>query len=174
MEDVVVFTRQRGESCEGTEQETLEVQLRVIEAYAQRKELRIVDRIALTGISAHGLFHRMLEYLDQDPIVESIITYSSDRLFGGFRDMQLFDDLVGKRGITLYIAVDDKIVMTGQRMVTRRIVKCSLCGHSISIERLSSSRTTLSDASRWSFVCCSCRGPKRIDVYKEGRSRHEK
>lgn len=49
MQDVVLFTRQRGEGPQGTEQQMLSAQVRAIESYASHAHLRIVDRVVEIG-----------------------------------------------------------------------------------------------------------------------------
>lgn len=104
MEDVVLFTRQRGATSNATEEELIDVQIRVIEAYAQRHQLRITDRIALTGLSSHQLFQKMVAYLAEHLSVRAIITYSTDRLLRDIDDYSKFDELLRERSISLFLA----------------------------------------------------------------------
>ncbi|MBS1803679.1 MAG: recombinase family protein [Acidobacteria bacterium] len=104
MEDLVLFTRQRGASSNATEEELLDAQIQAIEAYAQLHQLRITDRIALTGISSHELFQKMVAYLAEHLSVRAIITYSTDRLLRDIDDFSKFDELLRERSISLFLA----------------------------------------------------------------------
>ena len=81
MNKAVIITRQRGESTTGTEQQTLDAQVREIEDFARRMDLQIVDRVVCAGISARDLTRKTVAYLQEHLDVSAIITYSPDRLF---------------------------------------------------------------------------------------------
>lgn len=108
MKDVALFTRQRGESSIGIEQETLDAQLQIIEAYAKRMRLNIAYRVAETGSSSHEPFLKLIAYLLQHPDVQGIITYSVDRLCRNFADVGVLGGIIANRKIKLYFAVDTK------------------------------------------------------------------
>lgn len=104
MDNAVLFTRQRCQGAAENEQQILEKQISVIEAYAAQKNLRIVDRVAKTGISAHEMCDMLLSYLRDHPEVRAIITYSWDRLARGSDDFAALHGALTEGKIKLFIA----------------------------------------------------------------------
>ena len=70
MNKAVIITRQRGESSAGTEQETLDAQVREMENFARCMNIQIVDRVVRAGISARDLALEAVAYLQAHSDVE--------------------------------------------------------------------------------------------------------
>jgi site-specific DNA recombinase len=109
MEKAVLFTRQRGEGPEGSEQQTLEAHVRFIEAYARGLDIQIIDRVVEAGISAHELYKQLVTYIQNHRDVRAIITYSTDRLARSLDDIAEIETLLIDRGIKLYSAIQGEI-----------------------------------------------------------------
>jgi len=108
MEDVVLFTRQRGEASTASEQEALEEQIRVIEAFARREQLRIVDRVVKVGIGAGEMFQEFAAYLREHTGVRAIITHSTHRLSRRWDELE---ETIRDRGLKIYVA-SEQVVLT--------------------------------------------------------------
>ena len=104
MNRAVIITRQRGESSAGTEQQTLDAQVREIEELAKHMKLQIVDRVVCAGISARDLNLKAVAYLQEHLDVSAIITYSPDRLFRDYCSYEHLSTLLKSRGIKLFFA----------------------------------------------------------------------
>ena len=104
MNKAVIITRQRGESTTGTEQQTLDAQVREIEDFARRMDLQIVDRVVCAGISARDLTRKTVAYLQEHLDVSAIITYSPDRLFRDYCSYEHLSTLLKSRDIKLFFA----------------------------------------------------------------------
>jgi DNA invertase Pin-like site-specific DNA recombinase len=106
MNKAVVFTRQRGDCADKNEQQVLAEPVRTIEEYADRMQLQTVYCVSETGISAHDLFCKMIDYLRDHPEVHSVITYSLDRIVRSAYDRATLFALTAKQNITLYTVCD--------------------------------------------------------------------
>ena len=109
MKSAVIYTRQRGKDNMRIEQQSLDVQVRIMEACARANDFQIIDRVVQAGVSTLDLTRELIAILNEGHKVDAVITYSMSRFCCSFPDVAYLQDLLIQHSIKLLLAGESNV-----------------------------------------------------------------